>query len=474
MSYIEADDRNQLILLPESLEDYVGSENAVRFIEAFVESVDLVELGFRHATTERKGRPPYSPADLLKLYIYGYINRMRSSRDLEKQTHYNLEVIWLLRRLRPDFKTIADFRKNNTEALKKVCREFTAFCRSLGLYGGQLVAVDSSRFKAVNAKDRNYNEKKLQGQIARIDRKIEEYFRQLDENDQKEADTPSLTAEELREKIEELKKYRQEKEKLSDQLKKSGDTQISTTDPDARALHLGQAVQVGYNVQFAVDQKNKLIATHEVTNSRTDLKELSNISKKAKEALQVESLEVVADSGYYSSEQLKMCEDSGIAPYVAKPDRRNQRPGYFDQTRFQYDSAADNYLCPAGEKLRFLYVRKPKLRVRYYGNPTACQNCSIKSRCTPRKAGRLILRWTEQAVLDRMISRIRAYPQKLKERKAIIEHTFGTLKSSMNQGYFLMKGLKKVSAEMSLSVLAFNFKRAINIKGTARLIQALP
>jgi transposase len=470
MAYIEGDNRDQLILIAESLDGYVAKDNPVRFIDAFVDSLDLAKLGFEHATTERKGRPPYHPAVLLKLYLYGYLNKVRTTRDLEKQTHCNLEVIWLLGRLHPDFKTIADFRKNNLSALNGVHQEFTRFCLKAGLYGAEVVAVDGSKFKGVNAKDRNYNERSLKEKIAKINSSMEKWLRQLDENDKSDPEPPKFTAEEIREKIEELKRERNEKEKLLEDLKESGDTQISTTDPDSKALHTSNGTTVGYNIQVAVDAKHKLIAAFEVTNSRTDTCELSKIGSKAKEALGAETLEVVADRGYFNTDEIKRCETLSIKPYISKPDRTKQRPNHFDSSKFIYDAATDSYRCPADEKLEYHFTAKIKKGppVRIY-RTSACKSCHLKTMCTPARKGRRIVRSVEQEVLDRMAERVRSQPQKLLARSSLIEHVFGTIKSAMNQGYFLMKRFEKVTAELSLTALAYNMKRAINILGSRTL-----
>jgi transposase len=475
MAYIEGDNRDQLILIAESLDGYVAKDNPVRFIDAFVDSLDLVKLGFEHATTERKGRPPYHPAVLLKLYLYGYLNKVRTTRDLEKQTHCNIEVIWLLGRLRPDFKTIADFRKNNLSPLNGVHLEFAKLCLKAGLYGREIVAVDGSKFKGVNAKDRNYNERSLKEKIAKLNSSMEKWLKQLDENDKTDPEPPKFTAEEIQQKIEELKRQRQEKEKLLEDLKDSGDTQISSTDPDSKALHTSNGTMVGYNVQVAVDAKHKLIAALEVTNSRSDTCELSKIASKAKEALGVESLEIVADRGYFNTDEIKRCETLSIKPYISKPDRTKQRPNHFDSSKFIYDAATDSYRCPADETLNYRSTIKKKKGpiVRSYANISACLNCRLKSLCTPARWGRRIIRSNDQEVLDRMADRIRTNPEKIRARSSIIEHVFGTVKSVMNQGYFLMKRFEKVTAEMSLTALAYNLKRAMSIIGPTALIQVL-
>lgn len=474
--HIQGIHRSQRIMFPESLDEYIGDENPVRFIDAFVDGLDLRALGFERAVARETGRPPYHPGVLLKLYIYGYLNHFRSSRRLEKEANRNVELMWLLRKLAPDFKTIADFRRNNGRAIREVCRQFTLLCRQLGMFGGELVAIDGSKFKAVNSRSKNFTRRKLKRLVERIDEKIERYLQELDENDEQEPNIYKPTAEELREKIEALKKHREEHEALQQQLEERGDRQISLTDPDARSMPVGKGrgTEVAYNVQVSVDAKHKLIVDHEVTNKATDLGQLSPMALRAKEVLQVETLEVVADMGYYDGKHIKACLEEGITPYIPKANTSaNSRLGLYGKRDFRYDADNDCYWCPAGEALNFRFQTTELGRdIRYYAT-SACRGCELRPRCTRSKGGRRITRWVDEALLDEMARRVRAEPEKVKRRKAIAEHPFGTIKHGMNQGYFLTRGLANVRCEMSLTVLAYNIKRVINILGAQKMVGAL-
>ncbi|HET8669991.1 MAG TPA: IS1182 family transposase [Candidatus Saccharimonadales bacterium] len=474
MSFIKGTPRSDVLLFPEALDDYVSTDNPVRFIEAFVNNLDLLKLGFSRTTPADTGRPAYDPADLLKLYIYGYINRTRSSRLLEKESHRNLEVIWLMRKLRPDFKTISDFRKDNAEAIKKVCREFTLLCKRLELFGGELIAIDGSKFKAQNSKSRNFTDKKLDRAIKEIDKKIQSYLDELDEADEQEADVTTPTAEQLKEKIEELRNRRGKHEQTREQLKQSGHTQISLTDPDSRSMKVSQGTDVCYNVQTVVDSKHKLIVEHEVTNDPTDQAQLSKMALRAKQVLGVEGLEVVADRGYYDGAEVKRCEQEGVTVYVAKQQTSaNRKRGLFTKEDFRYDSQKDCYVCPAGKELSYRCETVELGRqIRYYST-NECRRCEIKSQCTRNKRVRRISRWVDEEILERMGERVRASPEKMKKRKELVEHPYGTMKRGMNSGYFLMRGIKKVAAEMSLTVLGYNIKRVINILGVRKMIEAV-
>ena len=474
MSFIKGTPRSFVLLFPEAIDDYVSEDNPVRFIEAFVDGLDLHGLGFSRTTPAQTGRPAYSPADLLKLYIYGYINRTRSSRSLERETHRNLEVIWLMRKLRPDFKTISDFRKDNADAIKKVCREFTLLCKRLELFGGELIAIDGSKFKAQNSKSRNFTDKKLGHAIKEIDKKIQSYLDELDEADEQEADVKTPTADQLKEKIDQLRKRRGKHEQTLKQLAESGQAQISLTDPDSRAMKVSQGTDVCYNVQTVVDSLHKLILEHEVTNDPTDQAQLSKMAVRAKQVLGVEGLEVVADRGYYDGAEVKKCEQAGITVYVAKQQTSaNQKRGLFTKEDFRYDSQKDCYVCPAGKELIY---RRDSLElgrhIRYYSTKE-CSRCQIKRQCTRNKRVRRITRWIDEEILERMSERVRANPQKMKKRKELAEHPFGTMKRGMNSGYFLMRGIKKVAAEMSLTVLGYNMKRVINILGVQKMLEAV-
>jgi transposase len=427
---------------------------------------------------QETGRPPYHPADLLKLYVYGYLNRIRSSRLLEREAGRNLELMWLLKRLTPDFKTIADFRRDNRKAVRHVCRQFTLFCRQLDLFGGELVAIDGSKFKAQNGKGRNFTPKKLKRQLRDLDQKIDDYLEQLDQADEEEKDTPDKpNADQLRQKIEQMKQRQTELRHIQEQLKESAQSQISLTDPDSRAMPLGggEATVVAYNVQFCVDAKHKLIVDHEVTNEVTDLGLLSSMAKRAKEALAVNELGVITDMGYYNGQQVKECLEAGITPYIPKPNTSaNRQRGLFTKQDFRYDPDQDSYRCPSGKTLTYRFTTIEQEReIRYYANPAACRSCPLKAKCTRNKAGRRITRWVHEHVLEAMQARVRAQPDKLGLRKQLVEHPFGTIKHSMNQGYFLMRGLEKVRAETALTVMAYNIKRVIRILGVPRMIQAL-
>lgn len=476
MGFVQGIHRDQQVMFPESLDEYVADDNPVRFIDAFVDSLDLHALGFERAVPKETGRPPYHPGDLLKLYVYGYLNHIRSSRKLERETRRNIEVMWLLGKLAPDFKTIADFRRDNGQAIRAACREFTLLCRELELFGGELVAIDGSKFKAVNSRERNFTSRRLTNKIQRIEDKIERYLQELDEADGQEPDSYKPTAEELKQKIEALKKRKQEYNGLQDQMEESGESQISLTDVDARSMWVGtgRGNEVAYNVQISVDEKHKLIVDHEVINEGIDVTQLGPMAIRAKETLQVERLEVLADTGYYSSEEIKKCVEEGVTPFVPKANTSsNSHAGLYGKEDFRYDPHSDCYWCPAGRALPFRYESTKRGRkIRYYVT-RECKECALKPQCTRNRQGRRIWRWVDEQVLDEMAERVRAQPEKVRRRKSIVEHPFGTIKHSMHQGYFLTRGLAHVRSEMSLTVLAYNIKRVIRLLGTQELMAAL-
>lgn len=474
MGYISGESRNQIYLLPESVDDYIGEDNPVRFLDAFVGKLELGELGFQHAVPAEVGRPAYDPGDLLRLYLYGYLNRIRSSRRLEKEAARNLEVMWLIRKLRPDFKTIADFRKDNSGAIKRVCREFTLLCQQLDLFGGELVAIDGSKFQAVNSKGRNFSARKLKQVIEEIDAKIEAYLKQLDQRDVEEARVAVPRAAEMKEQLERWRERKQVYENCQQQLQQSGEKQISLTDPDSRKMSMGHGSQIGYNVQVAVDAKHKLIVEHEVTTAVTDQGQLTLMAERAKRTLGVDRLEVLADMGYYDGAEVKKCEQQGIMAYIPKPlTSANTKLGLFGKERFHYDTDKDVYVCPAGEELRYRFGTKEKGRAIRYYSTSACGRCALKAQCTRNKRNRRITRWEYEDVLERMKQRVDQHPELMRQRKMIVEHPFGTIKRWMEQSYFLMRGKNKVSAEMSLTVLAYNLRRVITLIGVPPLIQAV-
>lgn len=477
MRYIEGVSRNQILLFPEVVDDYIEDDNPVRFIDIFVDSLNMKELGFKYAETKETGRPPYNPRDMLKLYLYGYLNRIRSSRRLEKETHRNLEMMWLLNKLTPDFKTIADFRKDNHSAIKKICKEFIFLCKSLELFGCELIAIDGSKFKAVNSKKRNFNEKKLQKKLRELDEKIEEYLRELDENDEREdSEKPFKVG--VKEKVEEFKRRSEEYTKLLENLMESEETQVSLTDPDARAMVNNQRIEPCYNVQFTIDSKNKLILDYEVTNDIKDGEHLSDMAKRAKEILEVEEIEVLADKGYYDSQEIKECVDNGIKVYIPEPDSTVSKevdipkPEFY-KDKFQYNREKDVYVCPEGKELTYRNraVHHGKDMMIYKSKE--CLSCAKIKLCTRNKNGRIIYRWEHEEVLEDMRERVRKEKEKVKLRNLLTEHIFGTIKRNFNQGYMLLKRKEKVSVEMSLTVLAYNITRVLNIVGIDRLKSAI-
>ncbi len=468
MEHIRGMDRNQVILFPEVIDDYITEENPVRFIDAFVDSLDLIELGFKHAELSPTGRPPYDPADLSKLYIYGYLNRVRSSRFLERECEKNVEVMWLLKKLTPDFKTIADFRKDNREAIKKVFKEFVMLCKKLDLFGGELVAIDSSKFKAVNSRKRNFHEGKLNRRLQEIDEKIEKYLKEVEEDDKAEADVKSPNAEKIKEKIEELKERKEKYQEILKKLKASGEKQISLTYPDSRLMLNNQKKEVCYNAHITVDEKNKLILDHEVVNENDDFSHLNELSNRAKQILEVDKIDVVADANYFDSEEIKKCIDNGVTPYV--PDRGSERKDILDpafyKNKFKFDKEKDVYICPAGNELKFW--KTYRMERLYRGRD--CSNCKFKPKCTSNKKGRILTRRMYEDVLEESRKRVKENVDKVKKRQELVEHPFGTIKRSFNQGYMLLKRLYKVGTEISLTVLAYDITRVINIVGVEKLM----
>ena len=474
MSHIPGHDRSQTLLLPESVDDYVGPENPVRFIDAFVDGLDLTIAGFAGVVPKWTGRPGYAPKDLLKLYIYGYFNRVRSSRRLEAETHRNIEVIWLLRHLKPDFKTIADFRSDNRNAFRPIFRQFVLLCRQLDLYGRELLAVDGTRIKAVNNKDRNFTRASLTQFINLADAKLDDYLQRLDQSDVTENGTVGSRVKNLAEKIAAISKRRARCKAVLAELDRTGEDQISLTDPDSRAMAAHTRVAVGYNVQIAVDVKHKLIVEQQVTNQVVDMGLLTQTAEPAKEILGVETIAVVADKGYFKIEDIEACEKAGIEPYVPRPQRGpSVKAGLFRKDEFQYDAASDSYVCPAGQRLHpYSSSLLRGLKKINYVNKLACDDCAIRSRCTGGKF-RTVSRLENEAVLDRMQARLTKRPDVLDRRRETVEHPFGSIKQWMNQGAFLMRGLKKVRAEFSLTALAYNLRRVLNIVEFAELMAAV-
>jgi transposase len=474
MPHLQGVSRDAVLLFPPTLDEYITADNPARFVDAFVDSLDLQALGFQRELAATEGRPAYQPGDLLKLYLYGYLNGVRSSRRLERETQRNVEVMWLLKKLTPDHKTIADFRKDNLAAMQQVCREFTRLCKELELFGGELVAIDGSKFLAVNSRQRNYTPEKLRRALKEIDKKVTRYLAELDEQDAQEQTVTLVAADELRTKIARLRVRQEHYQSVQAQLEQGGQPQLSLTDPDSRSMPAGQGTVVGYNVQTAVDAKHKLIAAHEVTNAVTDQDQLAPMAQQAKQALGVETLDATTDKGYYDGEQVQQCLAQGVTPYIPKPHTSvNQQRGLYTKEDFTYDRQRDLYRCPAGALLDFRFESVERGRATSYYATPACRTCAVRARCTQNKGGRRITRWAGEHLLDDMAERVKAHPEIVAQRKALSEHPFGTIKRAMGQGYFLMKGLLKVRAEMSLTVLAYNLKRVLNILGVPKLIAAV-
>lgn len=473
--FIEGADRHQVTLLPECLEDFVGEDNPVRIVDAFVNELDLQKLGFDGTDPAVTGRPGYHPSVLLKLYIYGYLNRVQSSRRLEREAQRNVELMWLTGRLTPDFKTIADFRRDNGKGIRNVCRRFVTLCRELNLLSQAIVAIDGSKFKAVNNRDRNFTQVKIERFQQQVTENIEHYLAELERADRTQPAGLQLKTDRLHHKIETLRERMQQLDSLKSQIKMEPGQQLSMTDPDARSMatsRLGSAV-VGYNVQTAVDAVNHLIVAHEVTNDSSDRSQLSKMGVASRDATGAPELEVVADRGYYSGVELKACEDAGIRAYVPKPMTSNAKAeGRFDKSDFIYIARDDEYQCPAGHRAVYRFTSQERdMQIRRYWS-SACTSCAIKDQCTPSKYRR-ISRWEHEAVLEAVQRRLEHLPDAMKIRKRTIEHVFGTLKHWMGSTHFLTKKLGGVSTEMSLHVLAYNLKRVINMLGISGTMKAM-
>lgn len=476
MAYVTGEDRNQITLFPEAVDDYIATDNPVRVIEVFVNLLDMKELGFQKAEPKNIGRPPYDPRDLLKLYLYGYLNRVRSSRRLETEAGRNLELLWLLRKLRPDFKTIADFRKDNSKALKGVFKQFTLLCKDWDLYGKEVIAVDGSKFRASNSKRNNFNQKKIQRHLKYIDEKINSYLNELDNNDQDEADIHVPSAEEIQRRIGELESRKEKYTAMKQQMEQTGASEVSTTDPDARLMAVNNnGIEVSYNVQTAVDQKHKLVVDSEVINNPADQGQLSNIAKQAKETLEVDVIKALADKGYYSTNDLIECEKSHIETYVPKQRfTGNIANTDFQADKFQYDQEQDVYLCPAGQILYPGRIREVNgVKYQTYKNYRACKGCPLKDQCTQAQKGRTISRNLAQSLLDEVDRRTRENRKLYVQRQMIVEHPFGTVKRIWGYSYFLTRGLVSVNTENKLHLLAYNMRRVINILGVEEIVRRL-
>jgi len=472
--FIEGENRYQSTLFPERIDDYVEEESAARVIDVFVDRLDVSGLGFKSEPAET-GRPGYHPRTMLKIFIYGYMNKVHSSRRLEAEAKRNVELMWLTGRLAPDFKTIADFRKDNGEAIRLVCREFVVLCRKLNLFSNAFVAIDGAKFKAVNTRDKNFTKAKLKRRLAQIDESIERYLHQIASADRHDTEVAANKSARLKDKISALEKEMDRLKKFEVRLLGEPDQQISLTDPDARSMATsGRGTgMVGYNVQAAVDTERHLIVAHEVTQDGHDRHQLHRMAKQAKEAMGADELEVVADRGYFKGEEILACDTDNITTYLPRPlSSGSTKKGLFNKRDFIYHTEDDEYECPAGERLipRFTREENGQMITKYWSSH--CPRCAMRPKCTTSNYRR-VGRWQHEGVVDALDARLEREPERMRVRRCTAEHPFGTLKCWMGYTHFLTKTVPKVSTEMSLHVLAYNMKRVINILGPQRLIEAI-
>lgn len=474
--FVEGEDRCQSLLLPESLDDYVTEDKPVRVVEAFIDELDLGSLGFEGVMPAATGRPAYHPSTLLKIYLYGYLNRIQSSRRLEREAQRNIELIWLTGRLAPDFKTISNFRRENGPAIRAVCAQFIELCRRLNLFTKAIVAIDGSKFKAVNNRDKNFTVAKVAKRLEQVDASIARYLTALDRADREDSDIAEAKTTRIKDKIAGLRRQMRDLKALQQQVQDAPDKQVSLTDPDARSMATsgrGTGV-VGYNVQVAVDAEHHLIVAHEVTNVGHDRTQLEPMALKAQAATGCDDLTALADRGYFNGEQVLACEGTGLLPCVPRTDTSSAaQRGFFTRHDFVYDAKNDHYTCPAGHQLT-KSRRRPSRKddMDEYRHLTACFTCPLKSRCTPDKLKRF-RRWRHEGVMDKMQARLDRMPDAMAVRRQTVEHPFGTLKSWMGSTHFLTRTLDKVRTEMSLHILAYNLKRMIQIFGVKPLLQAV-
>ncbi len=469
--FIEGENRHQSVLFPESLDEYIAEDSAVRVIDVFIDDLDISGLGFKTEPSDT-GRPGYHPRIMLKIYVYGYLNRVQSSRRLEREAQRNVELMWLTARLTPDHKTISDFRKDNGEAIRLVCREFVMLCKKLNLFADAFVAIDGSKFKAVNNRDRNFTKAKMKRRLQQIDESIERYLGQIASADRQETAVAGDKVNRLEDKIAALKQEMERLKKLEVRLLEAPDQQISLTDPDARSMATSGrgSGMVGYNVQTAVDAKHHLIVAHEVTNSGSDRSQLHNMASQAREAMGSDELDVVADRGYFKGEQILACDEANITTYLPKPQTSGSvKKGLFSKRDFIYHAEDDEYECPGGERLMWRFETEERGQKIHKYWSSACPHCPIKSQCTTSQ-NRRVGRWEHEAVIDALEQRLEQQPERMRVRRETVEHPYGTIKSWMGSTHFQMKTLPRVSTEMSLHVLAYNMKRLINLFGVEGLI----
>lgn len=479
MQHIQGISRNQLRLV--SLEDKITFDNPVRFIDAFVSLIDLKKIGFEPRVLKSEGRPSYESQVFLKLYLYGYLNGIRSSRRLEKECIRNIEMQWLLEDIRPNYHSISDFRKVNPLALRQSFKIFVSFLKDVDLISGETIAIDGTKSRAHNGKKANFNQKKIDKHIAYIESKTQEYLDELDKNDSQEN---SIKIHNIQQKIERLKQNKIKYELLEEQLKFSGEPQVSTTDADARALLVqGQVVEVSYNIQAAVDAKHNLVvATHTI--NRNDKNALSAIAIETKENMQVGTFTALVDKGYHNGREIETCKNNNITTIVAQPDQgksneNGTQPNYL-VSKFIYNKEENTYICPQeqiltttgrwhkktrdGENTSYLFQK--------YRTP-ACKTCPVKQLCTSRTGGREIDRSQFADAVEENNKRYKENQQLYRKRQEINEHIFGTIKRQWGYNHTNLIGLEKVNGEHSLIMLVYNIKRTINILGVPDLIAKL-
>src|SRR3972149_9617617 len=469
-SYVEGLSRSQTFLLPKTIEKYVQTDNPVRFIDAYVNTLYMEKLGFTHSTPQELGRPSYNPKDLCKLYLYGGLNHIRSSRKLERECKTNLEAMWLLKGLAPDFKTIADFRKDNPAAIGNLFKDFVAFLKELSLYGAKQVTVDGTKLRAVNSNDKAFTQRALAKRKKVMEKAVKHYLEELDAADMQEASDEqqanSESSEEAKafevDKLAALLEKKEKSEEILSKMEKSGQKEVALTDQDCRQMMNHGRVESCYNMQAAVDSKNHLIVNYLVTNEASDLNQLSRVAISSKETLDVEQIDCISDKGYFDFMQIKQCVDSGVTPYVAV--KRSGSGGSivspeFTADKFCYDKGADVYVCPAGQRFFFqvcTFHDGVDRRI-YKCKKGVCSSCQFfMTKCTGNKRGRLIWRWVHEEVVDDMRKRMRSYPEVMSERKKVVEHTSGTLKRAFGAPFLLLRGLRKVSGEVGLLLFSYN------------------
>ena len=474
--FIEGCDREQLVLFPDRLGDWISEDHPVRVIDVFVDALDLAAAGFQRTSAAGTGRPGYHPSVLLKLFVYGYLNRVPSSRRLEREAARNVEVMWLTGRLVPDHKTIADFRKDNGAAIRRVCARFVELARRVGVLSGGVVAIDGSKFKAVNHRDRNFTAGKVKVRISHLEESAARYLEEMARIDRQEAHQVHATkVARIEEKLARIRQEVRRLEGIAQQLDATPDGQISLTDPDARSMATygkGTGV-VGYNVQTAVDTDTHLIVAHEVTNVGNDRAQLAPMARAAKAALEAETLEAIADRGYFNAAELLACHEDRITATVPRPETSgNRKKGMFVKADFAYDAETDVYRCPAGKALTYRYTREEDglMLRRYWQNH--CQHCPLKSRCTTGKERR-ITRWEHEHLVEAMYARMDRDPDLMRRRRSTVEHPFGTIKAWMGATHFQMRRLRNVRTEMALHVLAYNIRRMIGLVGVGPLLRAI-